>query len=154
IFGMERFRDYIYMTAADSLLSGGGVYRVAVDGSREELILPGAGSNTLTLDEAGLFWSEFESTYRAKLDGSNEVRIGEPTPESWGNQLAVADGRIYWATKANTVVSTTLDGGDPRTHYRGSADLIGPVIANGAIYVFEAEHLGSSNYILVSAPAN
>lgn len=95
----------------------------------------------------------YRGTYRANLDGSDAPRrIGEPTPPTWGNKLFLGNGRVYWVTNANEVVSTTLDGSHSIGHYRASTELIGPVVADGSIHFFEEDHPGSVEYTLVSLP--
>lgn len=143
---------------------GSGIWRVGIDGSGEQHLVAtqnGGFVTSIAVDALGVFWSSNApadasnglglGTFRANSDGSQLIRIGAPAPLLYGGcPLKIADGRLFWVTDDRRIVSVALDGTDPEVHYAGDrtmSKLVGPAIANGAIYAFASDATQQGNVI-------
>lgn len=107
----------------------GGIYR-----GEQRLIPNDEGFHFhLVVGEGILAWSTQEHTYRANLDGTNVMRIGAATQSG----LQIRDGRIWWASMDDDLISTALDGTDPQIHFTSDVWLVGPAFIDGRAYVLE-----------------
>jgi hypothetical protein len=110
----------------------GGIYDVAT----QRRIIPW---NTdipisLAVGESTIAWSGREEAFRANLDGTGITTIGRGVRSG----LQIREGRIWWVTIDDDLVSTALDGSDLRTHYLGTTWLVGPAFVDGRAYLLES----------------
>jgi hypothetical protein len=78
--------------------SGGGIRRSNIDGTGEQLILPGVSAFDLALDLLGrkLYWTTSSGLYRASLDGA-AVELFE-AGHAWGVDIDPVESMVYWTT--------------------------------------------------------
>ena len=97
----------MYWTALNLWTGTFGIYRAALDGYAETLVVPGTPEmglpTDLALDVAGgqMYWTTAVEgvfgIYRAALDGSNvETLVPDPEGGVFGLALDVAGGQMYW----------------------------------------------------------
>jgi hypothetical protein len=150
-----------------------GIWRAAVDGTgaRQVVVLsPSTDATGYVTDhartsvaiddiESTIFWSNVVSsdgwpsgmatnltlgTFRANADGTNASTVGPA-----GSALKIVDGRAFWLTKDNAIVSTALDGSELRTHYTHADGVIGPAIVNGKIYAFAVDAAAATSRLVI-----
>lgn len=96
-FSFSRQGEWIYVANFGDVFNatGGGLYRVPVDGGAPELLWAGQ-SRSVAASPAGVFWTElYGVARRTGLDGgaSQVLAPGEARP------IAVDATHVYWATK-------------------------------------------------------
>lgn len=101
-------QDYIYFT--DS--SGGGIYRIQID---SDVINPTLITSTpawsVKVTDEYIYYSDTNSLYRAKKDGTNEITISKTASD----YFSITDDKIYYhSNQDGNIYSCELDGSNSR----------------------------------------